>query len=36
MLYSTSERVEMLGTLKTVDRGVVYKTIGIEELEKRD
>ena len=34
VLYSTAERVEMLEALKIVDKVVIYKTIGIEELEK--
>ena len=36
VLYSTAERVEMLEALKIVDKVVIYKTIGIEELEKID
>ncbi len=36
VLYSTAERVEMLKALKIVDKVVVYKNIGIEELEKID
>ncbi len=33
ILYSTSERIEMLEALKVVDKVIVYDTVGIEALE---
>lgn len=33
ILYSTSERVEMLEALKVVDKVIVYDTVGVEALE---
>lgn len=36
VLYSTSERVEMLEALRVVDEVVVYDTVGVEALEKID
>lgn len=34
ILYSTEERVEILESLKVVDKVVVYKTVGVPALEK--
>lgn len=36
ILYSTEERVEILESLRVVDEVVIYKTVGIEALEKID
>lgn len=36
VLYSTEERVEMIEALRIVDKVIVYKTVGIDELEKID
>jgi len=36
VLYSTSERVEMLEALRIVDRVVVYQTVGVASLESLD
>jgi glycerol-3-phosphate cytidylyltransferase len=36
ILYSTSERIEMLEALRIVDKVVVYETVGVEALEKID
>lgn len=36
ILYSTEERVEILESLKVVDKVVVYKTVGVPALEKID
>lgn len=33
ILYSTSERIEMLEALKVVDKVIVYDTVGVEALE---
>lgn len=34
VLYSTEERVEILKSLRVVDEVVVYKTVGVEALER--
>ena len=36
ILYSTEERVEILESLKVVDKVVVYETVGVPALEKID
>lgn len=36
VLYSTSERVEIIKSLRIVDEVVIYQTVGIEALEKID
>lgn len=33
ILYSTSERIEMLEALKVVDKVIVYDTVGVDALE---
>ena len=36
ILYSTSERIEMIEALRIVDEAVVYQSVGNEALEKID
>lgn len=36
IMYSTSERVEMLNSIKEIDKVIIYDTISIETLKKID